>query len=179
GIPTAAEIQRYNEQCRRETGYGGADVQPTCRAAPEPGPAPVCRAVMGGRLIDHWTGWALRQEHTYVNFEMGGSRWLFEGSPEPMSPNITGAWVKSGQWESRGNRVTTPYYSVTDCERVKQSLIDTTTTYHGLTLPYDPTKGPNSNSFAEQLTFKSGVPADFHPMWDHKCFYWRGHPPPF
>ena len=179
GTPTAEEIHQYNEQCRRETGYVGDDVQPTCRPAPDPGPQPVCRAVMGGRIIDHWTGTILRQEHTYVNFEMGGSRWLFEGGPDPASPSTTGAWVKPGQWESRGNRITTLYYTTTDCERARDSLVDTTNTYHALRLPYDAVNGPNSNSFCEQLTFKTGVRADFDPTWDHRCFYWREHARPF
>lgn len=179
GIPSPEEIHSYNERCREETGYTGPDVQPSCPVAPPLAPSPLCNAVMGGREVDHWTGWGLGQEHTYVNFEEGPSRWLIEGGPDPASPAITGAWVKSGQWESRGNRIDTNYTTATDCSRVKQALFDATSTYHSMRLPYDPSGGPNSNSFAEQLTFKAGVPTNFNSLWDHQCYYWRNHPRPF
>lgn len=178
GIPSDEEIKDYNERCRRETGYQ-SDVQPSCPVAPEPTKPPVCTAMMGGRVVDHWTGSVLRQEHTYVNFEEGTNRWLIEGGPDPASPTVTGAWVKPGNWESRGNRISTPYTSAADCARVKQDLFNATSTYHSLRLPYDPVDGPNSNSFAEQLTYKAGVPAEFNSLWDHQCYYWRKHSRPF
>ena len=179
GIASSEEIHSYNQRCREETGYTGPDLQPSCPVAPPPTPPPPCHAVMGGREIDHWAGTIFGQEHTYVNFEEGASRWLIEGGPDPARPTITGAWVKPGQWESRGNRVNTNYTSATDCTRVKQALFDATTTYHSMRLPYDPTSGPNSNSFAEQLTFKAGVPPAFNSLWDHQWDYWRSHPRPF
>jgi hypothetical protein len=177
GIPSEQDIQNYNQQCRSETGYSGPDVQPTCGpAAPEP--EPLCKAVMGGRVVDHWlAGTLLRQEHTYVNFEEGGHRWLIEGGPDS-DGHTTGAWVKPDNWESRGNRISTPYQSTAECSRVKTALFDTTTAYNNRHLAYDPSHGPNSNSFCEELTFKSGVPAQF-TWWDHQWDYWQNHTRPF
>lgn len=135
---------------------------------------PDCTAVMGGRGIKYGPGnvAGLVANHTYVNFyENAANYWLIEGGPLPAAPKTSGAWAKPGNWESDGNRTTTTW-SASDCPGVKKLLFDTQAIYHSKALPYDAWNGPNSNSFAEHLTFKAGVPSDFHSA-DVEYAYWR------
>lgn len=122
-------------------------------------------AVMGGRQVDYWAAKAVKAQHTYMNFKLDSSNyWLVEAGPLPNDASKSGAWAKFGDWETRGERVRKTY-SKAECKTVKDCLLATTTKYHDAELPYNPTGGPNSNSFMEHLTYKcSELP---------KMFIWR------
>lgn len=141
---------------------------------------PDCTAVMGGRGINYY-GLGLLYNHTYVNFkESASDYWLIEGGPLSSDPKTSGAWAKPKSWESDGNRKTTTW-PPSDCPAVKKLLFDTQTIYHSKALPYNATAGPNSNSFAEHLTFKAGVPAVFDcgTICHDKAYdYWKSHTRP-
>jgi hypothetical protein len=141
---------------------------------------PDCTAVMGGRLVDHWlAGGVLGMNHTYVNFkENAANYWLVEAGPLPADPHHVGAWSKPGQWESRGNRIMSTYTTPEACATAKTQLFATQTKYHSMTLPYDPTNGPNSNSFTEHASMKTPFFGIFTPF-DWKWAYWRSHTRPF
>lgn len=133
-----------------------------------------CTAVMGGRGIEFGPGNIAGAvfNHTYVNFyENAKDYWLIEGGPLPSDPKKSGAWAKKGGWENRGNRKTRTW-PAHECPTIKKLLLDTQEIYHSAALPYSPWDGPNSNSFAEHLTFKADIPNDFRfgdKAWD----YWR------
>jgi hypothetical protein len=53
GLPTCEEVRRYNQECRRETGYTGEDVDPgrACETpGPQPPPQPECTSPEGDPL---------------------------------------------------------------------------------------------------------------------------------
>jgi len=168
-VPGAGAVERID--LSGSSGGGGG--------APGPG-IPDCTAVMGGRQVEHWfAGDVMGANHTYVNFkESASDYWLVEAGPLPGDPTHVGAWAKHGSWEHRGNRVGTTYTTPQGCATAKAAILDTQRTYHAAGLSYDPSKGPNSNSFTEQLVSKAPVLALFTP-WDWRWDYWRSHPRPF
>jgi hypothetical protein len=133
---------------------------------------PDCTAVMGGRQVDYWAAKIIGAQHTFMNFKLDSSNyWLFEGGPLPSDPKKTGAWAKLGDWDTRGPRVTKTF-GKEDCTAIKDCLLDTTAKYHAAGVSYDPTDGPNSNSFMEQLTFKcKDLPRSFITR-DIQWYYW-------
>ena len=87
-----------------------------------------------------------------MNFKCDSSNyWLVEGGPLE-SGKKSGAWVKAGDWDTRGPRITKTF-PMDNCSAIKDSMLDATARYHAAGVRYDPTNGPNSNSFMEQLTF--------------------------
>ncbi len=160
-----------------ETPAGGVE---TPAGGAETSAGGVCTAVMGGRGIEYLpgnaAGWFFN--HTYVNFRENASNyWLIEGGPLPTDSTKSGAWAKPSAWETRGNRRTTSW-TANACPAVKKLLLDTASIYHAKGLPYSPFSGPNSNSFAEHLTYKAGVQSDFHWGADKAYDYWQSHPRP-
>jgi hypothetical protein len=146
-----------------------------------PGPnIPDCSAWMGGRQVEHWfAGSIMGANHTYINFKEDASHyWLVEAGPLPGDPHHVGAWAKAGQWENRGIRIGTQYNSPEVCASAKAALFSAQSTYHSMVLLYDPTAGPNSNSFTEHMTYKAPVFGLFMPF-DWKWNYWRSHTRPF
>ena len=66
GLPTPEEIARYNEECRRETGYSGPDVTPTdeeCRQGPSEAPP---QAMVCARPL-HYPALSLVFNHAYID----------------------------------------------------------------------------------------------------------------
>jgi hypothetical protein len=141
---------------------------------------PDCSAWMGGRQVEHWfAGSIMGANHTYINFKEDKSKyWLVEAGPLPGDPKHVGAWAKDGQWENRGLRVGTQYNTPEKCASAKAALFSAQSTYHSMVLPYDPSKGPNSNSFTEHMIFKAPIFAIFTPF-DWKWDYWKSHTRPF
>jgi hypothetical protein len=140
---------------------------------------PDCTAVMGGRQVDHWAAILAGATHTFMNFKLDSSNyWLVEAGPLPGNAAQSGAWAKSGDWDTRGERARTTLRPQI-CPLVKDCLLDTTTKYHGAGIAYNATSGPNSNSFVEHLTYKcSGLPYIFRGSdvaWDH----WKTNTRPF
>jgi hypothetical protein len=133
---------------------------------------PDCTAVMGGRLVDYWLAKLVDAQHTFMNFKLDSSNyWLVEGGPLPSDPKKTGAWVKAGDWDTRGPRQTKTY-DKDKCQAVKNCMMDATARYHAAGVAYDPADGPNSNSFMEQLTFTCGdLPRSFIDL-DVAWTYW-------
>ncbi len=165
GLPGAVDdtMPAPEQESSASSGGGGG-------GKPEPS-LPDCTAIMGGRGINY-KGLGVIFNHTYVNFkENAKDYWLIEGGPLPGAATTSGAWAKKGDWEAVGNRKTTTW-SAEDCPTKEKLLFDTQTIYHGKALSYNATGGPNSNSFAEHLCFKAGVPSDFH--WGDKAYdYWQ------
>jgi hypothetical protein len=140
---------------------------------------PDCTAVMGGRQVDYWAAKIVRAQHTFMNFKLDSSNyWLVEAGPLPSDPKKSGAWAKFGDWDTRGERARKTF-GKEDCTAMKDCLLDTTTKYHAAGVTYNPTSGPNSNSFMEHLTFKcKDLPKSFISKdiaWD----YWTKNPRPF
>lgn len=136
-------------------------------------------AVMGGRQVDYWAAKIIRAQHTFINFKLDSSHyWLVEGGPLPNDPKKSGAWAKFGEWDTRGERARKTFRKE-ECMDIKKCLLETTAKYHLANLDYDPTGGPNSNSFTEQLTYKCNqLPKRFiirDIAWD----YWTKTQRPF
>lgn len=132
---------------------------------------PDCTAVMGGRPVDYWAAKIVNAYHTFMNFKLDASNYLLiEAGPTGPDNKVTGAWVKPNDWDTRGPRVTKTF-AKDDCARIKDSMVDATNRYHAAGVRYDPTGGPNSNSFMEQLTFTcKDLPKSFQDndvAWDY------------
>jgi hypothetical protein len=88
-----------------------------------------------------------------MNFKLDSSNyWLVEGGPLPSDPKKSGAWVKTGDWDTRGPRQTKTF-GKEKCSAIKDYMQDATARYNAAGVDYNATNGPNSNSFMEQLTF--------------------------
>lgn len=132
---------------------------------------PNCTAVMGGRTVDYWLAKLAGAQHTFMNFKLDSSNyWLVEGGPLDSDPKKSGAWVKAGDWDTRGPRMTKTF-AMDSCPAIKDRMLDATARYHAAGVHYDPTDGPNSNSFMEQLTFTcKDLPRSFTDSdvaWDY------------
>lgn len=161
----------------------GADANPlssTGGGGGDPTHYPDLSIFMGGRQVDHWlAGSTLGANHTYINVKQDASHyWLVEAGPLPSDPHTVGAWAKASQWEGRGNRIGSTYPDRAAFDRARTALFDAQTTYHSSSIKYDPSSGPNSNSFVEHMTTKAPFFAIFNPF-DWQWNYWRSHARPF
>jgi hypothetical protein len=146
----------------------------------DPSGYPDLSILMGGRTVDHWlAGDVLGANHTYINVKQDSSNyWLVEAGPLPSNPHVVGAWAKSHQWDGHGSRIGATYPDRASFDHARAALFDAQATYHSASIPYDPSHGPNSNSFVEHMTTKAPFFAVFTPF-DWKWDYWQSHPRPF
>jgi hypothetical protein len=122
-----------------------------------------CHVFLGGRRIDHWSGYIPGMRHLYIDYYKNSSDYgVIEAGPVPPSATTgggtSGAWVKPSTWESRGVQWE---ISSDDCPAFIDCLKTHTSTYNGAGHPYHATKGPNSNSFATWVLNECGVSASF------------------
>ena len=138
-----------------------------------------CHVILGGRRIDHWSGWFPAMRHLYIDYYLNSTDYgVIEAGPVPSSASMgggtSGAWVKPSTWESRGVQWDiTP----TDCPAFIDCLKTHTATYHAAGHPYHATSGPNSNSFAWWVLNECGVNVNFllssYPYLGYD--YWQTH----
>lgn len=159
---------------QRQGQPGEADPQSSGpgKSGGKPDPSiPDCTAVMGGRTVDYWLAKIAGAQHTFMNFKLDSSNyWLVEGGPLSSDPKKSGAWAKAGDWDTRGPRQTKTF-DKGKCSAIKDCMLDATARYNSAGVAYDPTDGPNSNSFMEQLTFTcNDLPRTFTDndvAWDY------------
>ncbi|OQP68333.1 eCIS core domain-containing protein [Niastella populi] len=138
-----------------------------------------CHVILGGRRIDHWSGYVPAMRHLYIDYYLNSSDYgVIEAGPVPSHATTggghSGAWVKPGTWEARGVQWDiTP----TDCPAFINCLKTRTAAYHAAGHPYHATSGPNSNSFAWWVLNQCGINVNFllgpYPYLGYN--YWQTH----
>jgi len=135
-----------------------------------------CTVILGGRGIEYWAGlcvgegdWCAGARHLYINYYNDASDYgVIEAGPTS-GGSKTGAWIKPGTWESRGVQWE---LHPSDCENFIHRLKINTRTYDRAGHSYDPTGGPNSNSFAERVLRESGIDIWLSPWPYVQVNYW-------
>ena len=171
-------LQGTNDIKRQDSGDSGESdsANPFPSSGSPPADIDDCTVILGGRGIEYWAGlcvgegdWCAGARHLYINYYNDASDYgVIEAGPIS-GGSKTGAWIKPGTWESRGVQWE---LNPSDCETFIQRLKVNTRTYHRAGHSYDPTSGPNSNSFAERVLRESGIDIWLSPWPYVQVNYW-------
>ena len=174
----AHTLQGTKEIKRQDSGESGESnsANPFPSSGSPPADIDDCTVILGGRGIEYWAGlcvgegdWCAGARHLYINYYNDASDYgVIEAGPIS-GGSKTGAWIKPGTWESRGVQWE---LNPSDCETFIQRLKVNTRTYHRAGHSYDPTSGPNSNSFAERVLRESGIDIWLSPWPYVQVNYW-------
>lgn len=157
GLPSPEEIERYNAECRRETGYTGPDVTPTdeqCRTSGPPPVTPSTVFICSKSLERSPLG-------THAFFRVGGS-----GSGQPtysLEPEDRG----SDCWQGRTVRdFPADFNAVGECERTSIALSCLEAQFAAYPIGHYCTWGPNSNTFVGHVARTCGMTDPDPPGWN-------------
>lgn len=171
-------LQGQTKVMRQES--GGGSESDSGDPFPSTGKSPAdiddCTVILGGRGIEYWAGlcvgegdWCAGARHLYINYYNDASDYGVIEAGLTSGGSITGAWIKPGSWESRGVQWE---LHPSDCENFIHRLKINTRTYDRAGHSYDPTGGPNSNSFAERVLRESGINIWLSPWPYVQVNYW-------
>jgi len=135
---------------------------PTLTPSEEPPNDGKCHVFIGGRTIDHWSGY-IGFRHLYILYYKNSMDYgVIEAGPVPSNASMggghSGAWVKPNSWESRGIQ-----WEITPkkCAAIIDCLKQRTAVYNNSKHPYHATEGPNSNSFVKWVMKQCGINISF------------------
>jgi hypothetical protein len=159
GLPTPEEIERYNAECRRETGYTGPDVTPTdeeCRSSgPQPAPVTPDTVFMCSKSLER------SPVGTHAFFRVGGSG---TGNPTySLEPEDRG----SDCWQGQPKRdFAADVNADANCERTSIALSCLDAQYAAYPIGHYCTWGPNSNTFVGHIAGNCGITNPDPPGWN-------------
>jgi hypothetical protein len=157
GLPTPEEIERYNAECRRETGYSGPDVTPTDEECRTSGPPPVTPTTvfMCSKSLER------SPLGTHAFFRVGGS-----GTGRPtysLEPENRG----SDCWQGEPKRnFPADFNAAANCERTSIALSCLDAQYAAYPIGHYCTWGPNSNTFVGHIARNCGMSNPDPPGWN-------------
>jgi Domain of unknown function (DUF4157) len=139
-----------------------------------------CKVLAGGRGLEHWAGLCVGKgdycagaRHLYLDVFNGPFSFAtIQGGPADSTMKTSGAWVDENKWESRGAQWESGKTG-DECSPFIGCLKKKTAEYNAARHPYDPTSGPNSNSFIWWVLDQCGEDWSWSPWPYVKWNYWK------